>query len=341
MCKIDYCTLWRFYMKKFALILMASILAISLVACSGGETEDDNSGSVSDYKQSSHEHKVTTTDENDKEIVLGTLTFEDGIGNKAIISDYVGIHTPHEVTIPSEIGPKDAKREVVAIGKEAFYYCTAVTTVIIPEGVTSIGDYAFAGCTSLKNIVIPASVTSIGKGAFNGCIALEKVEFANGSQIVSIGNYAFNDCSALASITLPEGLESIGTEAFRDCAALTSFKTPASLKSIGDMAFYNCDGLNADGALDLSASTNITVTVEKVTNEATGEEEDITTIAIGEFAFGNINKYFIVVPTDATTGAAQYVAAMKEPDGTDEPDDPDEESSEESSEEASEESSEA
>ena len=37
---------------------------------------------------------------------------------------------------------------------------------------TKIGDYAFFGCTSLTSIAIPDSVTAIGNGAFSNCTAL-------------------------------------------------------------------------------------------------------------------------------------------------------------------------
>ena len=51
--------------------------------------------------------------------------------------------------------------------------------VVIPESVTyngttysvtSIGNSAFYGCSGLKSINIPNSVTSIGSSAFNGCM---------------------------------------------------------------------------------------------------------------------------------------------------------------------------
>ena len=341
-------------MKKFALILIASILALSLVACANGETDNGEGGNVEDYMQSSHQQKIYA---NDGKTILGTLSFEDGIGDTAIISDYVGVHTAHIVTIPANVGPAEAERKVTAIGKEAFYYCTSIKTVVIPEGVTYIGDYAFAGCTGLESIIIPASVTSIGKGAFNGCSSLAEIKFADGSQLLSIGDYAFNDCITLGlkkgaddttevvSIELPEGLLTIGKEAFRDCVAMTSFKTPASLKSIGDMAFYNCEGFNQENAkLDLSASVNITITYEPKIDEVTGEElkDEVTgetiedeIIAIGEFVFGNIDVNNIGVPNDPTTGVAKYVAALKEPGDVVIPDE--EESSEESSEESTEE----
>ena len=312
-------------MKRFALVLLASILALALVACNGNEGEEESSAGVSDYMQASHEHKIY-----DGDLLLGTLTFEDDKGDTAIISDYVGIYDNHVVTIPEKVGAKGAERNVIAIGKEAFYYCTAITSVIIPEGITYIGDYAFAGCTGITSITIPASVTSIGKGAFNGCSSLTEIKFANGSQLNTIGDYAFNDCTALSSIVLPEGLTSIGKEAFRDCEALTAIKTPASLKSIGDMAFYGCIGLNAEGALDLSASISIDIYTE--VNETTGEKVEI--IAIGEYAFAGINKLYIVIPEDTTTAVYKYVSAMKDFDEADTSDES-EEATAESSEETS------
>ena len=55
------------------------------------------------------------------------------------------------------------------IGNWAFRECKSLTDVIIPEGVTSIGDYAFSECSSLTSVTIPVSVTTIGSAAFAGC----------------------------------------------------------------------------------------------------------------------------------------------------------------------------
>ena len=61
------------------------------------------------------------------------------------------------------------------IGNFAFYDCTNLTSVTIPNGVTSIGASTFRGCSSLTSIVIPSSVTSIGDTAFRKCGSLKSI----------------------------------------------------------------------------------------------------------------------------------------------------------------------
>lgn len=295
-------------MKKFALILLSAILAISLVACASGGDEEESSSSASiiDYMESAHTHKLPN----------GTLTFADGDKNDAIISKYVGEHAKHSVVIPAEVGAAGSERKVSAIGKDAFYYCTSVTSVEIPEGVEYIGEYAFAGCTSLKSVTIPASVTYIAKGAFHGCTALEEIKLAGGSKLAKIEDFAFNDCSALKSITLPEGLTHIGTESFRDCTSLTEINTPTTLMMIGDMAFYNCDGIVSEGSVVLHEALKF----------------------IGAFAFGDISNSCISAPAGSYAEKYFFEIADEETESTEETS---EETTEVTSEETSEEVTEA
>ncbi len=76
-----------------------------------------------------------------------------------------------EIVIPDTIGGMP----VTTIGSSAFYDCTSLTTIEIPDSVTTIGSYAFYGCTSLTTIEIPDSVTTIGSSAFYGCTSLTTV----------------------------------------------------------------------------------------------------------------------------------------------------------------------
>jgi len=56
-----------------------------------------------------------------------------------------------------------------SIGTKAFYNCSSLTNVFIPNTVTSIGYSTFDGCSSLKSVIIPNSVTSIGGSLFRDC----------------------------------------------------------------------------------------------------------------------------------------------------------------------------
>ena len=132
---------------------------------------------------------------------------------------------------------------VTSIGSFAFYRCTSLTSVTIGNGVTTIGMWAFAYCTSLTSITIPDNVTSIGGGAFDGCTSLTSIIIPDG--VTSIGSFAFYGCTSLTSITIPDSVTSIGNYAFDGCTSLTSITIPSSVTSIGYQAFYNCSKLTS------------------------------------------------------------------------------------------------
>ena len=132
---------------------------------------------------------------------------------------------------------------VTSIGYWAFYSCLSLTSVTIPEGVTSIGGFAFTHCSGLTSVTIPEGVTSIGDSAFDGCRGLTSVTIPEG--VTSIKDYAFRGCSSLTSVTIPEGVTSIGSSAFSGCSSLTSVTIPESVTSINDYAFRGCSSLTS------------------------------------------------------------------------------------------------
>ncbi|MBR6431638.1 MAG: BspA family leucine-rich repeat surface protein [Muribaculaceae bacterium] len=99
------------------------------------------------------------------------------------------------VTIPASVNYDGVTYMVTKVDNLAFFGCTGLTAVTIPETVTSIGNRTFRGCTALTSITIPNSVTSIGVYAFENCTALSDVVI--GSGMTSIGSSAFHGCTEL------------------------------------------------------------------------------------------------------------------------------------------------
>ena len=162
------------------------------------------------------------------------------------------------VVIPESVTYNDDTYSVTSIGNTAFYECTELTSIVIPNSVTSIGNLAFDECIGLTSIVIPNSVTDIGTAAFQECSGLTSIVIGN--KVKSIGNSAFSGCSSLTSIVIPNSVTSIGEYAFQKCSGLTSIVIGNSVTSIGFYAFRDCSGLTAVYINDLSAWCNIDFT---------------------------------------------------------------------------------
>ena len=189
---------------------------------------------------------------------------DDGIEN-IVITGYSGKDT--DIIIPNKID----ERPVTSIGDSAFWGCSELTSITIPDNVTSIGDWAFSDCSELTSIIIPNSVTSIGDWAFSDCDELTSITFTDDSSLTSIGYKAFFDTPWLeikreeakandsfvivnnilidggdhlyGDITIPDGVTSIGGGVFYECTSLTSITIPDSVTSIGNRAFEGCSSL--------------------------------------------------------------------------------------------------
>ena len=163
---------------------------------------------------------------------------------------------------------------ITEIGCAAFRGCSGLTSLNLPDGITEIGRAAFLGCSGLTSLNLPVGITSIGSGAFRGCSGLTSLNLPAG--ITSIGSIAFWGCSGLTSLNLPAGITSIGNYTFEGCSGLTSLNLPVGITSIGNYAFYGCCGLTSlnlpssitkigEGAFGLcSGLTSIYVYAEKV-----------------------------------------------------------------------------
>ena len=118
------------------------------------------------------------------------------IGDKEVaVSDIYGEEYHGNIVIPSTI----EGYPVTSIELDAFYNCTYITSVVVPDSVKHIGDMAFGECESLENITLGNGLTSIGIAAFSSCTSLRSITIP--AKVTSIGYAAFYDCSNLTSIT--------------------------------------------------------------------------------------------------------------------------------------------
>ena len=242
------------------------------------------------------------------------LLNEDGI-SYTVVGLKDGVYST-DIVIPSIYNDLP----VTAIGNYAFYNCSGLKSVTIPNSVTTIGINPFLGCANLTSIVvdsenpayqsidanlyskdgtvliayaigkndtsftIPDSVTIIGKSAFRGCSKLTSVIIPYG--ITTISDSAFYGCSGLTSIIIPDTVTTIGNEAFRGCYRLAGeLIIPNEITTIGYGTFYDCSGLTS-----ITIHDNVTVIGDLSFYGCSGLTsitipDRVTTIGQGAFGF--------------------------------------------------------
>ena len=207
----------------------------------------------------------------------------------------IGTCVDIDVVIPSVSPNGDT---VTRIGYDAFYKCTSLTSVVIPDSVTSIGSYAFCYCTSLTSVVIPDSVTSIANSAFYVCTSLTSVEI--GDSVTSIGDSAFSGCISLievinkSSLNIVAGLSNYGYVGYY-AKQIVANESQSAIKNVGDYIFYD-DG--TDIYLVKYIGNDSEITLPKYDG---GKE-----YGIWKYAFYENDKITSVIISDSVTSIGEY-----------------------------------
>ena len=130
-------------------------------------------------------------------------------------------HTPWEA-YKHQIRHVVIGRDITAIGKFNFFWCSKLETVTFEEGsqLDRIGWGAF-GYSSLPAITIPDSVTRIDGYAFYYCSKLTDVAISETSKLASLGEYAFKADGKMTYLYIPDGVSTIGTAIFKDVSGVT------------------------------------------------------------------------------------------------------------------------
>ena len=120
----------------------------------------------------------------------------------------------------------------------AFYNCSNLVSISLPEGVDRISHSAFMGCSNLTSIIIPDNLQYIEPFAFNGCSNLSSIDIPNDVSVIS--ESAFEGCGKLTEIVLPGNITFIDKNLFKGCSGLTSILIPSAVTSIRSGAFSGC-----------------------------------------------------------------------------------------------------
>ena len=95
---------------------------------------------------------------------------------------------------------------------------------IVPNDIKIIGDYAFYYCSDLPKITLPEGIISIGYEAFGWCSNLTSITLP--STLKSIDGFALS-LTGISSITIPASVETIGERALNHCPNLTTITVEA------------------------------------------------------------------------------------------------------------------
>ena len=118
---------------------------------------------------------------------------------------------------------------------------SAITSIIIDDGVTTIGNSAFHYLKNVISVSLPNSITHIGNYAFDHCTKLSSLTLPYNLQYIDY--FAFYGCSSLVSLVLPNSVASIGKSAFEGCSSLFAIEFGKDVWQIGNSIFKGCTSL--------------------------------------------------------------------------------------------------
>ena len=194
---------------------------------------------------------------------------------------------PTQTFSESNVVTVNMQEGVEEIGNNAFYECTKITNIYIPNSVKKIGDYSFRNL-KISEIVIPENVESIGNNAFYSGSSTLKTITILGRVPFTIASNSFSKISGM-KIYVPKGT----SEAFKSATNWSSYASyiyekyavvlniPSALLNNETITY------SIDGGKTYQMFTNSVLSLNEVATIKIKSTDSSQTILIGTTAGGN------------------------------------------------------
>lgn len=249
-------------MKK--IIFIVGIMVLSLYSCNKEDAENNHdksnglelivNGRLSDYINESNINTIS------KLTINGSICEDDWRMLKEMGS--TGCLSELDMTNATvENNTNYLGNEVNEIPAGAFWDCSKLSSVKLPQNIKVIGAKAFVGCAKLKNILLPAAVDSIADEAFRKIplegtlnlpaslrvIGKQAFAYSNIEEVIINsdiespfyekvyaigGNSVFAECKELKKVSVAEGCTKLEI-GFEGCKSLTDVVLPSTLETLG------------------------------------------------------------------------------------------------------------
>lgn len=153
----------------------------------------DKAGTLPDRIASSKKYKITNLK------IVGEINGTDW----NMIREMAG-RNYQESSTEGNLSVLDLSEAKIVAGGDYYYYDNLFNNKVYTSN-DEIGEYAFAYCSGLTSLTLPAGITSIGEFAFSYCSGLTSI-YVYAEKVPRIGRYAFEGCaSRKCTLYVPKG----------------------------------------------------------------------------------------------------------------------------------------
>ncbi len=126
------------------------------------------------------------------------------------------------------------KPGTISVSSQAFYDCSNLESIILPESLKTIHESAFLYCDGLDTVYVDSIE--------NWCNIEFTESYDNSANPLRYADSLYVDGELLTQVEIPMGIEKIPDFTFRNFD-ISVLNIPDTVKEIGDFAFRNCENL--------------------------------------------------------------------------------------------------